>query len=60
MTFDEHGKALVAKLKELNVPVTEKFYDGNELPHEYQFMMNTLEAEETFKATIQFLKEVTN
>ena len=35
-------------------------FDGNELPHEYQFMMNTLEAEETYKPTIQFLKEVTN
>lgn len=59
MTFDEHGKALVAKLKKLNVPVTEKFYEGNGLPHEYQFMMNTPEAFKTFEATIQFLKKVT-
>ena len=59
MTFEAHGKALVSKLQQLDVPVVDKFYTSTELPHEYQFMMNTKEAVETFEATLQFLKEVT-
>lgn len=58
MTFDEHGKELAARLQELGVPVVEKFYEGNELPHEYQFMMNTPEAFETFDAVVKFIGEV--
>lgn len=59
MTFEAHGKALVTKLQQLDVPVVDKFYTSAELPHEYQFMMNTKEAAETFEATLQFLKQVT-
>lgn len=59
LTFEAHGKALVNKLRQLDVPVVDKFYTSAELPHEYQFMMNTKEAVETFEATLQFLKEVT-
>lgn len=59
MTFDEHGKTLAAKLQQLNVPMTEKFYEGNALPHEYQFIMNTPEAFETFEAVMAFIEGAT-
>lgn len=55
MTFTDHGKAFAAKLNTLNVPVTEKFYEGTDLPHEYQFIMNTPAAFETFDAVTAFL-----
>ena len=59
MTFEAHGKALVKKLQQLQVPVVEKFYSSAKLPHEYQFMMNTPEASKTLEVTLQFLKDVT-
>lgn len=59
MTFDEHGKLFAGRLKELGVHVLEKFYADNHLPHEYQFMMNTNEAFETFEAVGLFLEDVT-
>ena len=62
MTFTQHGIELAQTLADLNVPVTTKFYPVSqaELPHEYQFIFTYPEAQETFEATIQFLKETSN
>ncbi|WP_234447810.1 alpha/beta hydrolase [Viridibacillus soli] len=56
-SFEEQGKALTEKLTTLYVPVTSIFYEKDEavLGHEYQFMMNTKQAEHTFEELIQFL-----
>lgn len=59
MTFDDHGKAFVHQLKTLGVDVTDKFFEGVELPHEYQFMMDRPESIETLQATIGFLQNKT-
>lgn len=59
MTFTEHGQDLADELDELGVKVTPVFYDADDasLPHEYQFIFNTPEAELTFDATLKFLHE---
>jgi len=56
-SFEKQGKALAEKLTKLNVPVTSIFYEKDEavLGHEYQFMMNTKQAEHTFDELIAFL-----
>ena len=59
MSFEQHGIELAQRLDELDVPVTTKFYPTN-LPHEYQFIMNTPEAEETLQATLDFLAVTKN
>lgn len=56
-SFEEHGKDLAVALTNHGVPVKSIFYDksAGELGHEYQFLMNTPAAQQTFKAVIQFL-----
>ena len=56
MSFHEHGEQLVERLQHLRVEVEYRFYDAP-LPHEYQFMMHTPEAEETLFTTIHFLNK---
>ena len=57
-SFEEQGMELVKKLKENDVPVQDVFYSIEEakLGHEYQFIMNTPQAENTFREMIFFLK----
>ncbi|WP_339174530.1 alpha/beta hydrolase [Solibacillus sp. FSL R5-0691] len=56
-SFDDQGKELADKLKNKGVEVSQIFYSTEEakLGHEYQFMMNTLQAENTFNKLIEFL-----
>ena len=57
ITFDDHGKALVERLEQLNVDVTSKFYEDVELPHEFQFMMDRPEAQEILELTLDFIQQ---
>lgn len=59
ITFDAHGKAFVQRLEQLGADVTSKFYEGVELPHEFQFMLDRPEAEEVLQLSIDFLNEKT-
>lgn len=56
-SFEEQGKELADKLKTSGVEVTKVFYSIEEakLGHEYQFMMNTPQAENTLNKVIEFL-----
>lgn len=55
--FLNQGKELEASLKDMRVKVTSKFFENRDLWHEYQFKFSLLEAQETFKSVIEFLKE---
>ena len=57
-SFEDQGMKLVKKLKEYGVPVQDVFYSTEEaeLGHEYQFIMNTPQAENTFQEMVDFLK----
>jgi len=61
-SFEDQGKELANKLKNFGVDVTEVFYSAQEakLGHEYQFKMNTPQAENTFKKMIEFLGRTSN
>lgn len=61
-SFEDQGKELADKLKNSGVEVTQVFYSLEEakLGHEYQFMMNTPQAENTFNKLIQFLDYTSN
>lgn len=56
-SFEEQGLELADKLKKSGVEVSEVFYpkEEAELGHEYQFIMNTPQAENTFDKVIDFL-----
>lgn len=56
-SFEDQGKELADKLKNSGVEVSQVFYSLEEakLGHEYQFMMNTPQAENTFDKLIEFL-----
>lgn len=56
------SEPLAAKLQELGVEVTTLFYPKDhqpELPHEYQFHLDFLDAQSALKSTIGFLESVT-
>ena len=59
LSFEEHAKNLAGVLKKNNVPVETYFIPINveETAHEYQFVMNTPSAEESFKKTVSFIKK---
>lgn len=58
-TFPKQGQALVKALKQHHVPVEALFFDDAEhkVWHEYQFSLNTAEAQQTMAETIAFLKK---
>lgn len=58
-SFEEQGMALADRLNENGVEITEVFYPAEEaeLGHEYQFIMNTPQAENTFHQLVDFLTE---
>lgn len=58
-SFEEQGKELADKLKTIGVAVTQVFYstDESKLGHEYQFIMNTQQAENTFHKVMKFLND---
>lgn len=58
-SFEDQGKDLVKKLKSYGVQVSEAFYSKEEgkLGHEYQFIMNTPQAENTLAKALEFLNE---
>lgn len=60
-SFEDQGKDLAKKLKNDGVEVFDVFYSAEEaeLAHEYQFMMNTPQAKNTFTKVIQFLQHTT-
>lgn len=56
-SFEDQGKELADKLTNSGVEVSQVFYSTKEakLGHEYQFMMNTAQAKNTFNKLIDFL-----
>ena len=58
-SFEEQGRALYAKLKELGVPAEGLFYgpQAGELRHDYQFSVDEYpqQAEECYQRTLAFL-----
>lgn len=58
-SFEEQGVALADKLSSNGVETVQVFYSKEEaeLGHEYQFMMNTPQAENTFEELIEFLND---
>lgn len=56
-SFEDQGKEVTKKLKDNGVFVQDIFYSTEEaeLGHEYQFVMNTPQAENTFTKMIEFL-----
>lgn len=56
-SFEEQGMELSAKLHESGVTVVDVFYskEAAELGHEYQFIMNTPQARQTYEKLIEFL-----
>lgn len=60
-SFEEQGLELAAKLNKSGVEVVDVFYSKEEaeLGHEYQFMMNTPQAENTYEKLIEFLVAAT-
>lgn len=59
---DQQSKPLADKLKTLQVPVTTLFYPADhepELPHEYQFNLDTADGKEALRQTLDFLKSNT-
>ncbi|MBE1556247.1 acetyl esterase/lipase [Filibacter limicola] len=60
-SFENQGMELTKSLKANGVPVKDIFYPKQEekLGHEYQFIMNTPQAENTFNEMIKFLKSST-
>lgn len=61
-SFEDQGKELADKLKNSGVQVSQVFYPTEEakLGHEYQFMMNTPQAQNTFNKLIEFLNYTSN
>lgn len=61
-SFEDQGKELADKLKNCGVEVSQVFYSTEEakLGHEYQFMMNTPQAKNTFNKLIEFLDYTSN
>ena len=61
-SFEDQGKDLANKLKNYGVEVSQVFYSAEEaeLGHEYQFMMNTPQAENTFNKMVEFLNHTNN
>lgn len=57
LSFEDQGIALADKLRNLDIVVHDVFYplDEADLIHEYQFMMDTPQAENTFPKVIEFL-----
>lgn len=57
LSFEDQGIALADKLRNLDIVVHDVFYplDEADLIHEYQFMMDTPQAENTFRKVIEFL-----
>ncbi|WP_203333382.1 hypothetical protein [Planococcus beigongshangi] len=58
-SFEEQGLELAAKLKGYGVKVVDVFYpkEEAELGHEYQFIMNTPQARQTYDKLIGFLSD---
>lgn len=56
-TFPAQGQALVKSLKQHDVPVHALFFDDvdHQVLHEYQFSLNTAEAQRSMAETINFL-----
>lgn len=56
------SKPMADQLESLGVKVTKLFYADNHtpsLPHEYQFNLDNADGENAFKATVEFMKGVT-
>ena len=60
-SFEEHGMALAKALEKNAVPAEVYFIppETETAPHEYQFIMNTPAAQESFEKVIAFVKEYT-
>lgn len=58
-SFEVHARKLGSILNDYNVPVTEVYYPISEaeLGHEYQFMMNLPQSQQTFEQLLEFIKE---
>jgi len=59
---DAQSKPLADKLQSLGVPVTRLFYEPNhqpELPHEYQFNLDTADGQKALNDIIEYLKKNT-
>lgn len=61
-SFEAHSRKLAAKLTDFAIPNTTVFYSTSEakLGHEYQFMMDLPQAQQTFNALTQFLHDSVN
>ncbi|EAR25600.1 hypothetical protein A20C1_05016 [marine actinobacterium PHSC20C1] len=58
---DSQSKVFAAKLDELGVDTTEVFYPDDhaaQLPHEYQFHLDSEDARSAFASTVEFLRTV--
>ena len=60
-SFEDHGKKLGAILKSYNIAVEEVYYPLKEakLEHEYQFKMDTPQAQTTFNSLLKFMENQT-
>ena len=56
-SFEEHGRALAAKLRASGVPVTEFFHDRKKvcLRHQYHYILDSVAGWEAFEAVLEFL-----
>ncbi|WP_313894021.1 alpha/beta hydrolase [Psychrobacillus sp.] len=61
-SFEDQGMELQRKLEKIGVPVQAVFYSKEEaeLGHEYQFIMNTPQAENTYDEMIRFLQSTSD
>lgn len=59
-SFEGHGKALAARLRELGVPVTTLFHDQGKgrLTHQYQYVLDTEAGRVAFEAALTFLSSL--
>jgi len=59
ISFEDQGKALVERFEELDVPVTSRFFNPDEVTtyHGFQFRLDTEVGLETFQDTVNFIEE---
>ncbi|MFF2452429.1 alpha/beta hydrolase [Isoptericola sp. NPDC058082] len=57
--FESQSRELAAALEERGVPTETLFWDGDDLPHEYQFHFDRPQAARSFDATLDFLEDRT-
>lgn len=59
-SFEQQAKHLQQSLEDKHVPVETLFFPSTkQIPHEYQFQLDTQEAKECFERTLSFLKAYT-